>query len=101
MFSFLPLIIFLALYLGSGIYFSFIGLGNPLHQISPLVCLLPALFFAVLFNKNKIQHSIDTLIKGMGNKTTLTVCLIFLFAGAFSTVTESLGSINVITNLTI
>ncbi|WP_395461100.1 Na+/H+ antiporter NhaC family protein [Wolbachia endosymbiont (group B) of Ablattaria laevigata] len=101
MFSFLPLIIFLALYLGSGIYFSFIGLGNPLHHISPLVCLLPALFFAVLLNKNKIQHSIDTLIKGMGNKTTLTVCLIFLLAGAFSTVTESLGSINVIASLTI
>ncbi|WP_265027459.1 MULTISPECIES: Na+/H+ antiporter NhaC family protein [unclassified Wolbachia] len=99
--AFLPLIIFLVLYLGSGIYFSFIGLDNPFHQISPLVCLLPALFFAVLFNKNKIQHNIDTFIKGMGNKTTLTVCLIFLFAGSFSTVTESLGSINVITNLTL
>lgn len=101
MFAFLPLIIFLILYLGSGTYFSFIGLDNPLHQISPLVCLLPALFFAILFNKNKIQHSVDTLIKGMGNKTTLTVCLIFLLAGAFSTVTQSLGSINVIASLTI
>ncbi|MCA7010830.1 Na+/H+ antiporter NhaC family protein [Wolbachia endosymbiont of Tribolium confusum] len=101
MFAFLPLIIFLTLYLGSGIYFSFIGFDNPLHQISPLVCLLPALFFAFIFNKNKIQHSVDTLIKGMGNKTTLTVCLIFLLAGAFSTVTQSLGSINVIASLTI
>ncbi|MDR2832024.1 MAG: sodium:proton antiporter [Rickettsiales bacterium] len=99
MISFVPLIIFLILYLGSGAYFSFIGVDNPLYQTSPVICLLPALFFAIARNTNKIQHNIDTIIEGMGNKNTLTMCLIFLFSGAFSVVTQSIGSIDVITDL--
>ncbi len=97
--AFVPLIIFLILYLGSGAYFSFIGTDNPLHQVSPVICLLPALFFAVSRGTNKIQHNIDTVIKGMGDKNTLTMCLIFLFSGAFSAVTQSIGSADTVANL--
>ncbi|WP_395463493.1 Na+/H+ antiporter NhaC family protein [Wolbachia endosymbiont of Cantharis cryptica] len=97
--AFVPLIIFLILYLGSGTYFSFIGTDNPLHQVSPVICLLPALFFAVSRGTNKIQHNIDTVIEGMGNKNTLTMCLIFLFSGAFSAVTQSIGSADTVANL--
>ncbi|QOD38367.1 Na+/H+ antiporter NhaC family protein [Candidatus Wolbachia massiliensis] len=97
--AFLPLIIFLILYLGSGTYFSFIGIDNPLHQISPVICLLPALFFAVSRGTDKIQHNIDTIVEGMGNKNTLTMCLIFLFSGAFSVVTQSIGSADTVANL--
>lgn len=81
--AFVPLIIFLILYLGSGAYFSFIGTDNPLYQVSPVICLLPALFFAVSRGTNKIQHNIDTVIKGMGDKNTLTMCLIFYFLEHF------------------
>ncbi|MGL9718236.1 MAG: Na+/H+ antiporter NhaC family protein [Wolbachia sp.] len=99
MIAFVPLFIFLILYLGSGTYFSFIGIDNPLHQVSPVICLLPALFFAVARRTNKIQHNIDTVIEGMGDKNTLTMCLIFLFSGAFSAVTQSIGSADTVANL--
>ncbi|MDR1139002.1 MAG: sodium:proton antiporter [Rickettsiales bacterium] len=97
--AFVPLFIFLILYLGSGTYFSFIGTDNPLHQVSPVICLLPALFFAISRGTNKIQHNIDTVIEGMGDKNTLTMCLIFLFSGAFSSVTQSIGSADTVANL--
>ncbi len=97
--AFIPLVIFLILYLGSGIYFSFIGIDNPLRQVSPVICLLPALFFAVARNTSKIQHNIDTVIEGMGDKNTLTMCLIFLFSGAFSVVTQSIGSADTVADL--
>ncbi|MGL9725952.1 MAG: Na+/H+ antiporter NhaC family protein [Wolbachia sp.] len=97
--AFIPLVIFFILYLGSGIYFSFIGIDNPLRQISPVICLLPALFFAVARNAGKIQRNINTVIKGMGDKNTLTMCLIFLFSGAFSVVTQSIGSADTVANL--
>jgi Na+/H+ antiporter NhaC len=99
MMAFIPLIIFLILYLGSGAYFSFIGTDNPLHQVSPVICLLPALLFAVSRGTNKIQHNIDTITEGMGDKSTLTLCLIFLFSGAFSAVTQSIGSGDTVANL--
>lgn len=99
MMAFVPLIIFLILYLGSGAYFSFIGTDNPLHQVSPVICLLPALFFAVSRGTNKIQHNIDTVIEGISDKSTLTMCLIFLFSGAFSAVTQSIGSADTVANL--
>ncbi|MCA4774210.1 Na+/H+ antiporter NhaC family protein [Wolbachia endosymbiont of Mansonella perstans] len=97
--AFVPLFIFLILYLGSGTYFSFIGTDNPLYQVSPVICLLPALFFAVSRGTNKIQHNIDTVIESMGDKNTLTMCLIFLFSGAFSSVTQSIGSADTVANL--
>ncbi|MGL9732896.1 MAG: Na+/H+ antiporter NhaC family protein [Wolbachia sp.] len=97
--AFVPLFVFLILYLGSGTYFSFIGTDNPLHQVSPVICLLPALFFAVSRGTNKIQHNIDTVIEGMGDKNTITMCLIFLFSGAFSSVTQSIGSADTVANL--
>jgi len=97
--AFVPLVIFLILYLGSGTYFSFIGTDNPLHQVSPVICLLPALFFAISRRTNKIQHNIDTVIEGMGDKNTLTMCLIFLFSGVFSSVTQSIGSADTVANL--
>ncbi|WCR58304.1 Na+/H+ antiporter NhaC family protein [Wolbachia endosymbiont of Ctenocephalides felis wCfeJ] len=99
MIAFIPLVIFLTLYLGSGTYFSFIGIDNPLRQVSPVICLLPALFFAVARNTNKVQRNIDTVIEGMGDKNTLTMCLIFLFSGAFSSVTQSIGGADTVANL--
>ncbi|WP_264683249.1 MULTISPECIES: Na+/H+ antiporter NhaC family protein [unclassified Wolbachia] len=97
--AFFPLVIFLILYLGSGVYFSFIGIDNPLRQVSPVICLLPALFFAVACSAGKIQRNIDTVIEGMGDKNTLTMCLIFLFSGAFSVVTQSIGSADTVADL--
>ncbi len=99
MIAFIPLFIFLIFHLGSGIYFFFIGTDNPLRQISPVVCLLPALFFAISRKTDKIQHNIDTVIEGMGNKNTLTMCLLFLFSGAFSSVSQSIGSADTVANL--
>ncbi|QKX01720.1 sodium:proton antiporter [Wolbachia endosymbiont of Cruorifilaria tuberocauda] len=99
MIAFIPLLIFLVLHLGSGTYFFFTGTDNPLHQISPVVCLLPALFFAISCRPGKIQHNIDTVIEGMGDKNTLTMCLIFLFSGAFSSVSQSIGSADTVANL--
>ena len=97
--AFFPLVIFLILYLGSGVYFSFIGIDNPLRQVSPVICLLPALFFAVASSAGKIQRNIDTVIEGMGDKNTLTMCLTFLFSGAFSVVTQSIGSADTVADL--
>ncbi len=97
--AFFPLVIFLILYLGSGVYFSFIGIDNPLRQVSPVICLLPALFFAVACSAGKIQRNIDTVIEGMGDKNTLTMCLTFLFSGAFSVVTQSIGSADTVADL--
>ncbi|MDN5247581.1 MAG: Na+/H+ antiporter NhaC family protein [Wolbachia endosymbiont of Tyrophagus putrescentiae] len=97
MVSFLSLLIFLVLHLGSSIYSSVSG--NTLYHISPVVCILPALLFAVSFSKSKIQDSINTIVEGVGNKSTITMCLIFLFSGAFATVTQSIGSADVVTDL--
>ncbi|UYC24338.1 sodium:proton antiporter [Wolbachia endosymbiont of Aedes aegypti] len=74
-------------------------MDNPLRQVSPVICLLPALFFAVACSAGKIQRNIDTVIEGMGDKNTLTMCLIFLFSGAFSVVTKSIGSANTVADL--
>nr|WP_084221162.1 Na+/H+ antiporter NhaC family protein [Wolbachia endosymbiont of Cimex lectularius] len=99
--AFVPLVVFLILYIGGGVYFSLIGTDNPFNQISPVICLLPALFLAVSCSTDKIQHNINTAVEGMGRKTVLVICLIFLFSGAFSAVAKSIGSVDVATDLVV
>jgi Na+/H+ antiporter NhaC len=90
---FLPLVLFLILYVGTGIYFSLMGSDKAFYQLSPTVCILPSLFLGGFLGKRSFQSNFKSLIDGMRHPDIITMCLIFLLAGAFSKVTDSIGSV--------
>jgi Na+/H+ antiporter NhaC len=99
LFPFLPLVLFILLYVGSGIYFSLQGVSNAFYQVSPLVAILPAIGLGWFMHKGHTEERMKALLDGVRHKDIITMCIIFLLAGAFSVVTKSIGSIDSTVNM--
>ncbi len=80
-----PIGIFLVLYLGLGILFEYI-LKIPMgfYNIPIVVIFLIALVTACLQNPSlKLDHKLEIMSRGVGDKNIVTMILIFMAAGAF------------------
>lgn len=98
--SFLPLFIFLGLYIGSGVFFSIKGAASPFNQFPRHVVLFIAIGVAVLMNKNKkIDDKIEIFSKNAGSSGVMIMGLIYLLAGGFSGAAKSMGGVESVVNL--
>jgi len=86
--------IFIILFLGGGLYLSASGVPNAFYQISPSVAILPALIWALLMARGPFEKRLKHIFQGMSNQTLLTMCMIYIFAGAFGVVTQAVGCID-------
>ena len=93
LFSIFPLLIFVLVFLGFGIYYDdFYALPSPIAALIGITA-------AFILLKGKINEKVDTFLKGCGDGKILTMCIIYLLAGAFATVTKATGSVDSIVNL--
>lgn len=90
----LPLGVFLALFLGTGIYFQLSGVDYAFYQLASPVAILPAIILGVLLSKQAFEERINTFVAGVGERNIVTMCLIYLLAGAFSTVAAATGGVD-------
>lgn len=95
----LPLLTFLLLYVGIGICLSLNGHDNAFSQFPAASCALAGLAVALILGYKDINAQLKTIITGIGNETVILMCLIFLLAGAFSAVTQSMGGVNATVNM--
>ncbi|OUL58327.1 Na+/H+ antiporter NhaC family protein [Pseudoalteromonas ulvae] len=96
--SLLPLLSFVAIFLGAGLYLQSQGVDYAFYQLPAPVAILPAILLAFFLNKASINQSVDTFIKGAGHSNIITMCLIYLLAGAFSTVAGATGGVDAVVN---
>jgi Na+/H+ antiporter NhaC len=96
--SFVPILLFILLYGGSGIYFSWLGMPNAFYQISPTVAIIPAIAVAWLCQRGTTAQRMHRFLEGVRHPDIITMCLIFLLAGAFSAVTQTIGSVEATVN---
>lgn len=96
--SLLPFLLFIGLFLGSGIVLQIQGVDHPFQQLPGQVAILPALILAVILHRKSLKESIAVLVKGAGNDNIITMCMIFLLAGAFSSVAEATGGVEAVVN---
>ena len=91
--SILPLLLFVGIFLGFGIYNQdFYALPSPIAALIGIVS-------AFVLLKGKVNEKIDSFLKGCGDGKILTMCIIYLLAGAFATVSKATGSVDTIVNL--
>ncbi|RUO32537.1 Na+/H+ antiporter NhaC family protein [Aliidiomarina soli] len=95
----LPLAVFLALFLGTGIYYHQQGVDMAFYQLAAPVAILPAIILAVALSKESLNQRIATFIEGVGHNNIITMCLIYLLAGAFSTVAAATGGVDAVVAL--
>ncbi|WP_250458453.1 Na+/H+ antiporter NhaC family protein [Microbulbifer litoralis] len=94
----LPLGLFLALFLGSGLWYSMQGTEMAFYQISAPVAILPAIALAVLLARGSLNECIETFVRGVGDHTIVTMALIYLLAGGFASVAEAIGGVDATVN---
>lgn len=90
----LPIGVFLILFLGVGC------ITGDFYKMPAIVAFLIALFAAFLQNRElKFQDKIHVIAKGVGEDNIITMCLIFLAAGAFSGTVSKAGGVQSTVNL--
>ncbi len=88
-FALLPILVFLVVFLGGGILF------NDFYAMPAVVAFMIALFVAFLQNRKiSFAEKIKEIAKGAGNENIITMCLIFLCAGAFSGAVTAAGGVD-------
>lgn len=92
--AFLSFFVFVSVYLGSGIYFTFQGVTPAFSQIPIGVALLAGLTVGIFFGKGALSEKVESLTDGMCDPTIITMIMIFIISGAFSKVTISMGCID-------
>lgn len=91
----LPILVFLVLYLGSGIYFEYINPAEGqmgFYVMSVVVAFVIALAVAFIQNPGlKFDEKIHACAKGIGDDNITIMLFIFLIAGAFSGIAGEAG----------
>ena len=89
----LPIGVFLVLYLGLGIIFEYVlDIDQGFYQVPAIVIFLIALFVACLQNRKlDFNAKLKVMAHGMADENILTMCLVFLAAGAFSGAVSAAG----------
>ena len=95
----IPFIVFIALYLGIGIYLESIGTEMAFYQFPSPVAIIVSIILAFIMFKGSMDEKFSDLVKGCGDENVLTMCFIYLFAGAFATVASSMGGVDAVVNL--
>lgn len=90
----LPLLVFLILFLGSGIYHSIIGTEFAFYQMKGPVAALPAIILAVLMFRGRLNDAIDTFLSGARHSNLILMFMVFMLAGAFASVSTAIGSVD-------
>lgn len=90
----LPLLLFLALFLGSGIYHTYLGTDFAFYQLKAPVAVLPALILAVFLARKPINQAINDFLEGASHPNLILMLMVFMLAGAFANVSSVIGSVD-------
>lgn len=94
----LPLIVFLVLFIGTGVYLTFKNVNMAFYQLSATVAIIPAIVIAIMQFKGKLNQSIALFLQGVGESNIITMSFIYIMAGAFATVAKSIGGVDATVN---
>lgn len=94
-----PLLLFLALFFGVGLYYTLHGDAMGFYQLRAPVAILPALALGLWLARRRGVPAQRTLVAGMGEGNVMLMCLIFLLAGAFASVSKAVGAVDAVVSL--
>lgn len=90
----LPILVFLLIFLGSGF------ITGDFYSMPAIVAFLIALFTAFMQNRKlSFGEKIRLAARGVGDENIITMCLIFLAAGAFTGAVKAAGGVESTVNL--
>lgn len=94
----LPFIVFVLVYLATGLILNAMGVEMAFYQVAAPVCILPAIILAFIMFKGSIDDKFNDFVRGCGDENIIIMCLIYILAGAFATVSKSSGGVDSVVN---
>ncbi|MCY6485946.1 Na+/H+ antiporter NhaC family protein [Clostridium aestuarii] len=95
----IPFVVFIAVYLGSGLILQAKGVKMAFYQLPAPVAVFAGVITAFILLKGSINEKFDTFVKGCGNEDIVIMCMIYLLAGAFASVSKAMGGVDSTVNL--
>ena len=92
--SLLPFGAFLGIFLGTGIVLTLQGVDFAFYQLPASIAIIPAILLAIYMGRETVNEQISQFIAGAGHQNIITMCIIYLLAGAFATVAKATGSVD-------
>ncbi|MDR3092557.1 MAG: hypothetical protein LBU33_01415 [Endomicrobium sp.] len=99
--AFAPILLFVFIFVGSGIYFSLMGYAESFTILPPVVAIVPSIILAWVRNHKPTEEKTTDFLSGIGEKDIIYMCVLFLLSGAFGEVTKSIGAIDSLVNFII
>ena len=94
-----PFLVFVVIYLGAGLILQSQGVEMAFYQFPSVTAMFIALLVAFAMTKGTINERFRVFAKGAANEDVLTMLIIYLLAGAFSSVAASMGGRDATVNL--
>ena len=95
----IPFLVFVGLYLFTGLILQAQGVEMAFYQLPAPVAVSVGIVLAFIMFKGGIDEKFDTFIKGCGQNDIIIMCMIYLLAGAFSSVSRAMGGVESTVNL--
>lgn len=95
----IPFLIFVAIYLGTGVVLQMKGVGMAFYQLPAPVAVFVGIIAAFILFKGSIMEKFDTFLEGCGHQDIITMCIIYLLAGAFAGVSKAMGGVDATVNM--
>ncbi|MCK0123917.1 Na+/H+ antiporter NhaC family protein [Gelidibacter sp. F2691] len=89
----IPFFVFIITFLSVGI------IQDDFYALPAPIAVIAGILVAFLLFRQSVEVKIQTLLEGCGDPKILTMCLIYLLAGAFAAVTKATGSVDTIVHL--
>ena len=95
----LPFLIFIIIYLGAGLLLQAQGKEMAFYQFPSVTAMFIAVLAAFCMGKESINEKFSVFARGAANENVLTMLMIYILAGAFSTVAKAMGGVDSTVNL--
>lgn len=95
----IPLLVFVVIYLGTGIVLQMRGVPMAFYQLPSPVAVFVGIIVAFILFKGTIMEKFETFLEGCGHQDIITMCIIYLLAGAFAGVSKAMGGVDATVNM--
>lgn len=95
----IPFLLFIASYLGIG--FTLVARGDEMgfYGFKSPIAVIIGIIAAFFMIKGSIDKKFEVFLKGCGDENIIIMCVIYILAGAFSTVSKAMGGVDATVNL--
>lgn len=94
----LPFAVFVLVYMATGSILNAKGVKMAFYQVPAPVCILPTIILSFIMFKGNVDDKFNDFVKGCGDENIIIMCLIYVLAGAFATVSKASGGVDSVVN---